>query len=105
MLAKKNRELLKKLIVKSDGNVHVVLESRRVSCHMVALNGCCSISFRVARDDHYFSDVDNVATRLRALWQIANHDLRVTDWRFYERPTGGALHFDFVKRPNPHRDQ
>lgn len=103
--AKENRELIKKLIVVSDGNVHTIWHSQNLTCHMLTLNGCCAVSVRVAHESREFSDLDILVTRLRALWQIANHDLRVTDWRFYERPSGGALHLDFVKRPHPFRDQ
>ena len=98
-------ELIKRLVVVSDGNVHTIWHSQNLTCHMLTLNGCCAVSVRIAHDNREFSDLDILITRLRALWQIANHDVRLTDWRFYERHNGGALHFDFVKRPHPMRDQ
>ena len=104
--ARENLELTKKLVVVSDGNVHTIWHSASLTCHMLTLNGCCAISFQMSEGNHrQFSDVDILSTRLRALWQIANHDVRVTDWRLYERHGGGALHFDFVKRSHPARDQ
>ncbi len=103
--ARENRELIKKLIVVSDGNVHTIWRSANLICRMLTFNGCCAISFHISGHNRQFSDVDILSTRLRALWNIANHDLRVTNWRFYERQGGGALHFDFVERPHPVRDQ
>ncbi len=102
---KANRALMKKLVVVADGDVHTVWHSENLTCHMMALNGYGVISFRITDGHRQFSDADILCTRLRALWSIANRDLRVTDWRLYERRGSGSLHFDFVKRPPPYRDQ